>query len=181
MTTVLSGVLRVIVGFGILATLGTAAAQGGSPFIIAPFAVVFTILFIQGKWRDWRRFSASEWLTGLPVTFAAQTILAGIVYLAGLGIGVLLGRTEEPQAFAQGDLIWPTAVLAIAVPTGFVIQAIERANPPRSKLEELSGVAMPEDIRHLLDDGDDEDDGHEPVGEDDNIGAGSRPPGRPLH
>lgn len=129
-TTAVSGTLRIASGLGILTTMGYAGFIHRSPWIIGIFGAVFAILYIQGKWPQWRTgFRVQPVLTlaaGLPTTLLVQTVLAAIVYFIGFGIGSLIAPRPVATDLQSFDWWLAAGLLAVAFCTGLIIHTIER-------------------------------------------------------
>ncbi len=134
-TTALSGTLRITSGLIVVATMGYAGYVHRSPWVILLFGGVFTVLYIHGKLPQWRRaVSQQGWLAvllGLPLTFAIQCVLAAMFYLIGFGLGALFTDAAVQGELTAFDYQTAGALLAIAVPIGFIVHWLEaRAGEP---------------------------------------------------
>src|SRR5688572_11974733 len=94
MTTRLSGTLRLLMAAAVALTPIVAGFLHRSPGIVVLLAPVFTVLYATGKWASWRL----AWRTGgigtmaaaVAVTLPIQALVAGMLYLVGLGLGALV-------------------------------------------------------------------------------------------
>ena len=136
MTTALSGSLRVASGLAIVLTVGSVGFFHRSPWIVLPFALAFSILYIQGKYPAWNQLWLTEGFSGLaksmPITFAIQCVVVSVFYLIGYGLGSLTGVATSAQAFSESDLLVPAVMLVAAFCVGLVIHEIERGGAAHS-------------------------------------------------
>lgn len=133
-TTKASGTLRILTGIVLLLGVIGAGHLGRSPWIIAPFAVAFTISFIIGRLARWklamRTRGASYLLIGVATTALTQIILVSLLYFIGLGLGSLLGGHEEIAPFVQSDWMWALGLGLVGALAGLVITRLEQQPAP---------------------------------------------------
>lgn len=152
----MSGVMR---GLTALAVIGTAAYAGfvhRSPWIIALLALSFTVLYIAGKFPQWRDVARTEGagavLKAVLVTLPVQTIMAGICYLVGLGVGVLVARREIAGSLETFDVTLASGLLVFGIATSALIYTVEAraAEPPTAGHPLSSGIRDIMDETHGL-------------------------------
>ncbi|TKW65938.1 MAG: hypothetical protein DI616_12375 [Paracoccus denitrificans] len=127
----LAVVLRL--GFGAVLVL-YAAGLGFShrtPWFILPLTLAFSVLYIAGKWPAWRQV----WQDGgvgraLPPVVAIQAMLAGILYLTGLGLGRLISPQPMTQTVSASDLTGLALVVLLGLGVSVAIGRLEAAPDP---------------------------------------------------
>ena len=146
----MSAALRAIVA---LAVVGTAIYSGfvhRSPWIIALLSLSFTVLYIAGKIAQWRMLAHSEGLAGvakaLAVTVPVQTVIAGVCYLIGLGLGAIFAKREFAGAIETFDLTLAGGLLVFGVAASAIIYTVEARAGDRAPAHQLSS-----DIRAIMD------------------------------
>ena len=98
--------------------------------MILLFGAVFTILYAHGKLRAWIALAREKGITGvlgaLAVTLPIQTILAGLVFFIGYGLGAVIDPSRT-GAGALSTFDWALAggLLAVCVPLGLLIHWLE--------------------------------------------------------
>lgn len=130
----LAAVLRL--GFGALLIL-YAAGLGFShrtPWIILPLTLAFSVLYIAGKWpalrHVWQDGGVGRALPPVLAIQAIQAMLAGILYLTGLGLGRLISPQPMTQTVSASDLTGLALVVLLGLGVSVAIGRLEAAPDP---------------------------------------------------
>lgn len=141
------GAVRIIMG---LAVVGTAVAAGilyRSPWIVALLTLSFTVLYVGGKFSQWRMLARMNGFgaiaQALALTFPIQAFLCGLFYLVGLGIGALFGQRSFAERLDGFDVALAGGLLILGVITTAVIHAGETraaSNPDAALSPEIRAI-----------------------------------------
>lgn len=122
--------LKIILGLALLFSAGWLGFMKHSPKTILIFGVVFTVLYIQGKWPVWRKAWEADglkaWAVSIAVTAPIQFLLAGLIYLVGLCLGSFIGPDIAIQQLSVFDYKFAFTVLLIIFFSGVLLQIIEQ-------------------------------------------------------
>ncbi|WP_422096790.1 SMI1/KNR4 family protein [Variovorax sp.] len=129
----LAPVLRIAMGLLIVLAMGTAGWLHRSPWIVLLATPLFTVLYALGKWNAWtlawRLGGAQRIALSALVTLPIQAVLAGVFYLLGLGLSMLLAPAATIAAFSGADAQWAAALFVLAVAVSAAIIRLEAAAP----------------------------------------------------
>lgn len=129
----LAPVLRIAMGLLIVLAMGTAGWLHRSPWIVLLATPLFTVLYALGKWNAWtlawRLGGAQRIALSALVTLPIQAVLAGVFYLLGLGLSMLLAPTAPIAVFSGADAQWAAALFALAVAVSAAIIRLEDVAP----------------------------------------------------
>ena len=117
--------LRLICGLWIVAAVLVAGFQQRSPWIIAPLALAYTVLFIAGKWDAWQlAIETGGWKTlplGILTALPSQAFIVALFYGIGLGVSKL-GR-EGVEIMAASDADWRFGGIVLGVGGALAVAA----------------------------------------------------------
>lgn len=129
----LAPVLRIAMGLLIVLAMGTAGWLHRSPWIVLLATPLFTVLYALGKWKAWtlawRLGGAQRIALSALVTLPIQAVLAGVFYLLGLGLSMLLAPAAPIAVFSGADAQWAAALFVLAVAVSAAIIRLEAAAP----------------------------------------------------
>lgn len=129
----LAPVLRIAMGLLIVLAMGAAGWLHRSPWIVLLATPLFTVLYALGKWNAWtlawRLGGAKRIVLSALVTLPIQAVLAGVFYLLGLGLSMLLAPAAPIAAFSGADAQWAAALFVPAVAVSAAIIRLEAAAP----------------------------------------------------
>ncbi|MCT8175769.1 SMI1/KNR4 family protein [Variovorax sp. CY25R-8] len=129
----LAPVLRIAMGLLIVLAMGTAGWLHRSPWIVLLATPLFTVLYALGKWNAWtlawRLGGAQRIALSALVTLPIQAVLAGVFYLLGLGLSMLLAPTAPIAVFSGADAQWAAALFVLAVAVSAAIIRLEDVAP----------------------------------------------------
>ncbi len=153
--TQVSGTMRIATGLGLMAVVIWMGYEQRSLWCLAIAGPAFTVSFVTGKLRAWR-YAASvgkmkSALAGLPATLLIQTILVGLLYLIGFGVGAIARRNVDIQPFGQLDWALPLIAGLIGAVAGIAIDQLE------GKPDTAVPIYNAPDKPSLYPEGDDED------------------------
>lgn len=129
----LAPVLRIAMGLLIVLAMGAAGWLHRSPWIVLLATPLFTVLYALGKWNAWtlawRLGGAKRIVLSALVTLPIQAVLAGVFYLLGLGLSMLLAPTAPIAVFSGADAQWAAALFVLAVAVSAAIIRLEDVAP----------------------------------------------------
>lgn len=115
-----------------LVIVGTAILAGywfRSPWIIALLAVCFTILYVGGKLAQWKAVVRTHGVgavgKALAATLPIQTVLCGIFYLIGSGIGALAGQRAFADRLEGFDFALAGGLVVFGLSATVAVQVLE--------------------------------------------------------
>jgi len=142
----LAPVLRIAMGLLIVLAMGAAGWLHRSPWIVLLATPLFTVLYALGKWNAWtlawRLGGAKRIALSALVTLPIQAVLAGVFYLLGLGLSMLLAPTAPVAAFSTSDVQWAAALFVVAVAVSAAIIGLESQASPAAP-EPMVGTPSP--------------------------------------
>ncbi len=147
--SLLSGVFRICIGLTLM--LGTILAGFWlrSPVIVLWLGLALTVSYAAGRaaaWKlAWKHGNRSALVLGFPLTYAVQTVLAGLLYFFGLGIAAALDRGDVAKSLSQYDFAHVAAIATLGVVSGIVLYLIEGGSPP-SMFNMTSNNASQDDV-----------------------------------
>lgn len=112
MMAVLPGILRVFLALWLLLGAMWFGANGHGPWTIFGLAAVFTVAFGIGRWRawihSWQNGKMARAFAGQLGTYAAQSVLCALLFLAGRGIGSFAGGSAAVnlEVDTLSRLVW---------------------------------------------------------------------------
>lgn len=143
------GAMRILSG---LAVVGTAIAAGvlyRSPWIVALLTLSFTVLYVGGKFSQWRMLARMNGVgavaQALALTLPIQTLLCGLFYLVGLGIGALFGQRNFADRLEGFDVALSGGLLVIGLIVTMAIHAGE------SRAASNPEAVLSSEIREIMD------------------------------
>lgn len=143
------GAMRILSG---LAVVGTAIAAGvlyRSPWIVALLTLSFTVLYVGGKFSQWRMLARMNGFgavaKALALTLPVQALLCGLFYLVGLGIGALFGQRNFADRLDGFDVALSGGLLVLGVIARAAIHAGE------SRAASNPDAALSPEIRAIMD------------------------------
>ncbi len=121
--------LRIVVGSLLVLSVIAAGAMVRSAWIILPLGLIYTVMFMQGRWRAWQvaiqNESASSLLSKILSTLVVQTILVALLYFIARGIAAVYNeRSSAP--FSSWDTYYCLAIGSIGISLGAMIATLER-------------------------------------------------------
>lgn len=129
----LAPVLRIATGLLIVLAMGAAGWLHRSPWIVLLATPLFTVLYALGKWNAWtlawRLGGAKRIVLSALVTLPIQAVLAGVFYLLGLGLSMLLAPAATIAAFSGADVQWAAVLFVLAVAVSAAIIRLEAVAP----------------------------------------------------
>jgi hypothetical protein len=129
-----SGVFRISIGLTLMIGTMLAGFWLRSPLIVFWLGLALTLSYAAGRaasWKvAWQQGMRGALFIGLPLTYAVQTVLAGLLYLFGLGIATLAKRGDVASALSQHDFAHVTAITTLGVVSGIVLYWMEGGSPP---------------------------------------------------
>jgi hypothetical protein len=138
----MSGALRAVVALAVVGTAIYAGFVHRSPWIIALLSLSFTALYIAGKIAQWRMLARSEGSAGiakaLAVTVPVQTVIAGVCYLVGLGLGAIFSKREIAGSLELFDLTLAGGLLVFGVAASAIIYSVEAHAAEKAPAHQLS-------------------------------------------
>lgn len=136
-------VVSLRLGFGLI-LLGVAGWFGfahRNPWVIVPLSMAFTVLYIAGKWYAWRTLwttgGAKAWGKALPPTLAIQCVIAGIVYLIGLGLGRLLAARPMALSMTLNDVLLVLGLTVLGLLVSAAVNRLEGGKGPVHHMAEM--------------------------------------------
>ena len=146
----MSGALRAVVALAVVGTAIYAGFVHRSPWIIALLSLSFTALYIAGKIAQWRLLARSEGSAGvakaLAVTVPVQTVIAGVCYLIGLGLGAIFSKREIAGSLEPFDLTLAGGLLVFGVAASALFYSLEARAADKAPAHQLSSG-----IREIMD------------------------------
>ncbi|MDQ0011768.1 hypothetical protein J2W23_000132 [Variovorax boronicumulans] len=129
----LAPVLRIAMGLLIVLAMGAAGWLHRSPWIVLLATPLFTVLYALGKWtagvQAWRLGGVRRIALSVLVTLPIQAVVAGVFYLLGLGLSMLLAPAAPIAALSGADFRWAATLFVVAVVVSAVIIRLEVAAP----------------------------------------------------
>lgn len=123
-----------------------------SPLLIPLLGALYVPLYFLGKTHAWQAIShlpsRNALLRAVPVTFAVQCVLVGVLYLIGLGLGTLFTDRAMAGGIAAQDIAWLGSVAVIALPISAFIVFTERdtATPVPARVKPNPEVSDKDDF-----------------------------------
>jgi hypothetical protein len=131
--TVPAGGIRLTAALIIVVAMIAVGWLHRSPWIILLATPALTVLYALGKWNAWK----AAWRIGGPkqivrailVTLPIQAIVAGVLYLLGLGLGRLITGYRPIAALSVADVAGVAVLFAVSVALSVAIIRTEAAAP----------------------------------------------------
>lgn len=121
--------LRTVCGLGLIGAALVAGVMLRSPWTVATLGLVFSVLFVIGKWDEWKHALASssrtDWCLGLLSVIPTQCVIVGVFYGAGFGVGKLGNRARPMAAFEGWDAAYAATVLVLGVGLALAAHILE--------------------------------------------------------
>lgn len=144
MTSTRGGYARITAALTIVIVMIAAGGLHRSPWVVALATPAFTVLYALGKWNAWmaawRAGGLKQIVAATMVTLPIQAVLAGVLYLLGLGLGRLVGGYRPLAALSAGDVVAAVVLFGIGVALSAVVIRAEKVPPepaaPTSTTEE---------------------------------------------
>lgn len=151
MSTRRVGGLRLTAAVTIVVAMMTAGWLHRSPWVVALVAPVFTVLYALGKWdawkAAWRAGGAKRIVLATLVTLPIQAIVAGVLYLIGLGLGRLVTGFRPMTALTAADVLAAGILFALGVTVSAAIIRLENA----TSTPETEANTMTDDVELDID------------------------------
>lgn len=130
----LANALRLAMGATIVLAMIAAGVLHRSPAVVGLAVPVLTLLYAFGKWTAWsaawRSGGSAAIVRAVLLTLPAQAVLAGVLYLLGLGLGKLLAPSSALAALSAIDIGTSVAVFVVGAAVSAVLLRLERHEPP---------------------------------------------------
>lgn len=125
--------LRLTAGLLVVIAAIAAGWLHRSPWIVALATPAFTVLYALGKWNAWK----TAWRVGgvkqivlaALVTLPIQAVLAGVLYLLGLGLSRLITGYRPIAALSVTDVLATGMLFAVGVALSATIISLEGSPP----------------------------------------------------
>lgn len=132
MITKFSLTARLILAISVLLFAAWYGFKHSHPWNILILGLVFTLLYIGGKWASWKLVLQNghifEAIKGVFITIPIQTLLAGVFYLIGLGVGKLTTTQSIASMITKQDFIHALLFLIFALGVVMIITLSEAKN-----------------------------------------------------
>ena len=149
--------LRTVCGLGLIGAALVAGVMLRSPWTVATLGLVFSVLFVLGKWDEWKHALASssgtDWCLGLLSVIPTQCAIVGVFYGAGFGVGKLGSGARQMVPFERWDAAYGATVLVIGVGLALAAHILEaRATPSDDALKAMleSDDELPDEMKKLV-------------------------------
>ena len=120
-----AAVVRLAMALTVVATMIATGWLHRSPWVVLLATPVFTVLYALGKWHvwvaAWRATGATRIALTTLATLTTQGIVAGVLYLIGLGLGRLFRGLSPIAALSAEDVIWTGMLAAFGLVAGGVV------------------------------------------------------------
>lgn len=130
MTSKILPTVKMVLGLALVVAVGWFGYMKYSPQIILIFGVIFTVLYIQGKWLAWKmaweNAGMKAWIISLLTTLPVQLILVGVIYLIGFGLGSLITPGREIQALSVVEYRYALSIFLVIFGAGLILDRIGR-------------------------------------------------------
>jgi hypothetical protein len=117
--------LRIVVALVIVLGMIAIGLMARSAWIIAWVAPLYTVLYALGKWNAWRAAWAAggvrQVAQGLLLVLPIQLVLAGVLYLIGLGLGRLVLGAVAIAPLTWGDIATVAGAFLLCVAASALI------------------------------------------------------------
>jgi SMI1 / KNR4 family (SUKH-1) len=131
-------VLRLVSGLILVLSVVAAGAMARSAWLILPLAVIYTTVFILGRWKSWRLSIKSDPLSRVLAnvfsTGAVQAILVTVLYLIGRGAASVFGNTAN-AVLSSWDIFYCMSIAIAGISLGSIVAWKERGESVNSNLD----------------------------------------------
>jgi hypothetical protein len=121
--------LRILMGVSLMVIVLWVGFSQRSLWTLPLLGLAFTAAYVTGKLRVWRVAmrdgKIGQAIAGLPVTFLVQTVLVGVTYLIGFGLGALVKGEAGLAPFDRLDAMLALLVGLGSALTGILIDQLE--------------------------------------------------------
>ena len=123
------GGLRMAAGLTVLAAMIGAGWGHRSPWIVVLATPAFTALYALGKWNAWKMAwrigGLKQIILATLTTLPIQAVLAGVLYLVGLGLGRLITGYRPIAELSAADVAGAGMLFVVGVVLSAVIIRLE--------------------------------------------------------
>lgn len=140
-----SMLLRLLCGLWLVGSALAAGFMLRSPWIMASLGVVFSVLFVIGKWQAWKQSIRSLGWKSLPIGFLSavpsQLVIVAVFYGPSLGFMLLTKGERSIAPYGPSDTRYAVIVLLVGVALAVSAHLLEIGADP---VEPQKGTPSPQ-------------------------------------